>query len=147
MTVYFGAASDTAAVAALETTPTGDDVLTSVVRPDSDAFTALIGLITGADDDLPSGDFTVHTDVATDSSQSLVRLGSDLVAEIANRDAGQFAELAGPWERSGALQDSGGWDGGWDVADYLTDLQHLCRHAKAENVAVYAVESFCPSIP
>lgn len=139
MTIYFSAAGDTDAVAALETTPTGDEVLTSVVRPDSDAFTALIGLITGAgNDDLPSGDFTVHTDVAADRSQSLVRLGSDLVAEIANRDAGQFAELAGPWERSGALQDSAGWD----VADYLTDLQHLCRHATAENVAVYAVESF-----
>jgi len=100
-------------------------VLTTSIAPHGDAFKALLQLITGPED------------VASAPTRSLVRLSPGLVADIANRDAAQFAELAGPWQRSGALPE--GTD--FDVPAYLADLQHLCRNAVAAHRAVYAVES------
>ncbi|MBO0811762.1 MAG: hypothetical protein J2P23_06910 [Microlunatus sp.] len=138
-TTYFTAAHDDEVTSALDTTPTGAEVLTSGVAPDSDAFTILTRLIAGTEAGSGQGDgFIAYKDVVTYGTRSLVRLGSELVAEIADRDAAEFAELAAPWERSGALADQDGMD----VPDFLIDLQHLCRNAIAEDRGVYAVESF-----
>lgn len=137
-TTYFTAATDADATSALEAPPAGDEVLTSDIAPHSDAFTALIQLIIGAElRDLPGGTSIVCHGVASNGTTSLVRLSPDLVAEIADRDAAEFGGLAGPWRRTGALDDKDGID----VADYLIDLQHLSRNAIAEKGGVYAVES------
>lgn len=124
-TTYFTAASGDDIAAALDTPPVGAEALTSAIAPDGDAFTALLRLVAGAED------------VVTAATSRVVRLSPSLVAEIANRDAAEFAELAGPWQRSGAIDDTAGMD----VSAYLTDLQHLCRNAIAAGRAVYAVES------
>lgn len=126
MTTYFTPATDDEVASALDTAPAGAEVLTSAVAPDSDAFSFLIQLIVGAED------------IATDATRSLVRLSPALVAEIANRDAAEFAELAGPWQRSGAIDNGAELD----LPAFLTDLQHLCRSAIADDRAVYAVGSF-----
>ncbi|MGY4720703.1 hypothetical protein [Naumannella cuiyingiana] len=140
MTTYYTAADDDQAVQALKNPPTGDEVLTSDIAPDDDRFTALIELVTGKQlDQLDGDEYTVRDDVATDATQSVVALGSGLVAQIADRDAQEFTDLAGPWSATDAF------DGSADPAelvDYLTDLQHLARNAAATNGGVYAVESF-----
>jgi hypothetical protein len=124
-TTYFTAGSSEEVGAAFESAPVGAEVLTTAVAPHGDAFKALLQLIAGPED------------VVSAATRSLVRLSPSLVADIANRDAAEFAELAGPWQRSGALPE--GYD--FDVAAYLADLQHLCRNAVAADRAVYAVES------
>ncbi|QGN33228.1 hypothetical protein [Microlunatus sp. Gsoil 973] len=125
ITTYFTPSGDDDVASALESAPSGAEVLSSEVGPDGAAFRVLVELIVGAED------------IAEDAMRTLVRLSPALVAEIANRDAAEFAELAGPWERSGAIGD----DSGLDLSAFLIDLQHLCRNAIAEDRAVYAVES------
>lgn len=138
MTIYFTATKDADVASALDGTPPGPEVLTSVVAPDGAAFEALVRLIAGTRSGESRGpDFVAYSDVVADATKSLVKLGSDLVAEIADRDAAEFVELAAPWERTRALDGSDGLD----VTDFLTDLQHLCRNAVAVNHGVYAVES------
>lgn len=124
-TTYFTAASGDDIAAALDTPPAGPEVLTSAIAPDGDAFTALLKLVLGTED------------VLTAATSRVVRLSPSFVSEIANRDAAEFAELAGPWQRSGTIGDTAGMD----VTDYLIELQHLCRNAIAAGRAVYAVES------
>lgn len=139
MTTYFTAADDVDARTALTHTPTGDEVLTSTVTPDDSRFTALIELVTGKPlDELDDDRYAVHSDIATDATANVSRLGSALTAEIANYDSAEFADLAGPWERSEAFEND---NEDLDLVDFLTDLQHLCRNAVATNGAVYAVES------
>lgn len=139
MTTYFTAADDVDARTALTHTPTGDEVLTSTVTPDDSRFTALIELVTGKSlDELDDDRYAVHSDIATDATANVSRLGSALTAEIANYDSAEFADLAGPWERSEAFEND---NEDLDLVDFLTDLQHLCRNAVATNGAVYAVET------
>lgn len=138
MATYFTATSDSAATSALENLPVGDEVLTSVIAPHSGAFMALVQLIAGAEiGGLLADPFAVCHVVASSGTLSLIRLSSDLVAEIADRDVFEFGGLAGPWRRSGALDDNGGMG----LPDYLIDLQHLARNAIAEKGGVYAIES------
>lgn len=139
MTTYFTAADDVDARTALTHTPTGDEVLTSTVTPDDSRFTALIELVTGKSlDELDDDRYAVQSDIATDATANVSRLGSALTAEIANYDSAEFADLAGPWERSEAFEND---NEDLDLVDFLTDLQHLCRNAVATNGAVYAVEN------
>lgn len=142
MTIYFTAADDTDAQTKLAAGgPAGDEVLTSAVAAEGNRFNGLIELVTGKPlDELGDKDYTVHVDVATDPAMSLARLGADLTTEIADYDADEFTDLAGPWERSDAFDDDTAADN-QDPADFLTDLQHLCRNAVATNGAVYASEN------
>lgn len=138
MTIYFTAADDIDARAALTYAPIGDEVLTSAIAPGNSRFNALIALFTGKPlDELGGDDYAVHSDIATETSKSLARLGADLTAGIANYDSAEFADLAGPWERSEAFENDAD---DVDLVDFLTDLQHLCRNAVATNGAVYAVD-------
>jgi hypothetical protein len=136
MTIYFTAANDDAAAAALKSAPSGEETLTSEITPSGDAFTALIELVWGKSlDDLPD-DEAERSGVATTLTEGIARLGDALVSALADRDQGELEDLAGPWAD---LVPSLKAD---DLVDFLGDLQHLSRNAKANGGGVYAVESF-----
>lgn len=135
MTIYFTAANDEAAAAALKSAPSGDETLTSEITPSGDAFTALIELVWGKSlDELPD-DEAERSGVATTLTEGIARLGDALVEALADRDQSELEDLAGPWaDQVPALKDE-------DLADFLGNLQHLSRNAKASGGGVYAVET------
>ena len=136
MTIYFTAANDDAAAAALKSAPSGDETVTSEITPSGDAFTALIELVWGKSLDELSDDEAERSRVATTLTEGIARLGDALVEALADRDQGELEDLAGPWaDQVPALKDE-------DLVDFLGNLQHLSRNAKASGGGVYAVETF-----
>lgn len=136
MTIYFTAVDDDAAAAALKNAPSGDETLTSDIAADGDAFNSLIELIWGKSLSDLETEQTEQQSVATTLTGGITRLGTSLVTAIAERDQGELADLAGPWAEAVGSAEAG------DLVDFLNDLQHLCRHVKANGGSVYAVESY-----
>ncbi|MGW6197984.1 hypothetical protein ACWF0M_17700 [Kribbella sp. NPDC055110] len=129
MATYF-TASDDAAAGAPERSG-GDEQLSSEITASGGAFRTLIELVWGKSaDDLPDDE---HRWAET-PTEGLARLGDRLVDEIANRDQDELQDLATPWaELVPELKDE-------DLVDFLTDLQHLSRHAKADGLHVYSLQ-------
>lgn len=129
MATYFTASDD--AAAGVPERSGGDEELSSEITASGGAFRGLIELVWGKSaDELPDDEHRwVETQV-----EGLARLGDRLVDEIAERDQDEFQDLAGPWtELAPELKDE-------DLVDFLTDLQHLSRHAKADGLHVYSLQ-------
>lgn len=134
MATYFAASTDDAAVAASSSSTSDGEAINAVIAPGSDAFAALIELIYGkalAELDADQQSATVS---APDAAQSLVRIGRRLRDTVADLEADMLQNIAVPWSESDAVQDVD-----VDPAEFLTDLQHLCRNAIAIDSDVYAV--------
>ncbi|MFD7159808.1 hypothetical protein ACFV9C_34780 [Kribbella sp. NPDC059898] len=108
-----------------------DEQLTSAITLSGGDFRVLIELVWGKSvDDLPDDEQRwLETSV-----EGLARLGDRLAGEIADRDQDELQDLATPWaELVPELKAA-------DLVDFLTDLQHLSRHAKAEGLHVYSLQ-------
>lgn len=135
MSTYFTAATDGAALDALTAPLDGSETVESVVSPLSDAFAYLVGLIRG--EDLGDGG-VAGVVVIVDTSgngERVVRIGGGLRDTVADMDEDTLQDLTGPWTSDSSVESLD-----FDAEDFLTDFQHLCRNALAENADVYAIE-------
>ncbi|MGZ0148656.1 hypothetical protein ACXJJ3_16405 [Kribbella sp. WER1] len=108
-----------------------DEQLSSPITTSGGEFRVLIELAWGQSiDDLPDAEQRwVETPV-----EGLARVGDRLVGEIADRDEAGLQDLATPWAK--LVPDLRAAD----LVDFLTDLQHLARHAKAEGLHVHSLQ-------
>ncbi|GAA3116744.1 hypothetical protein JOF29_006133 [Kribbella aluminosa] len=126
MATYYTARDDAGAPQQSE-----DEQLSSPITASGGEFRVLIELVWGKSvNDLPDAEQRwVETSV-----EGLARVGDRLAGEIADRDQDELQDLATPWaELVPQLKAA-------DLVDFLTDLQHLSRHAKAEGLHVYSLE-------
>ncbi|WP_427885421.1 hypothetical protein ACQHIV_24380 [Kribbella sp. GL6] len=108
-----------------------DEQLTSAITLSGGDFRVLIELVWGKSvDDLPDDEQRwLETSV-----EGLSRLGDRLAGELADRDQDELQDLATPWaELVPELKAA-------DLVDFLIDLQHLSRHAKADGLHVYSLQ-------
>lgn len=134
MATYFAATPDQDAVQLARTPPYDDETIRTALPPDSDAMKELVTLIYGqAWGDLD--ETQQYALVETPENQVLTYFGEGLRDTVADLDAGVFDDLAQPWSTSDAFAGLT-----IDPVDFLTDLQHLCRHARATGADVYGAE-------
>ncbi|GAA1610771.1 MULTISPECIES: hypothetical protein [Kribbella] len=126
MATYFTARDDAGAPQQSD-----DEQLDSAITLSGGDFRVLIELVWGKSaDDLPDDEQRwVETSV-----EGLARLGDRLAGEIADRDQDELQDLATPWAELVPELEAA------DLVDFLTDLQHLSRHAKADGLHVYSLQ-------
>lgn len=133
MVTYFTAKTDADALAASVTRPEGLETISTSLAPGAPAFTLLIELIYGAERSDSEAKRIVP--VPSVEGDDVTRIGSILRDRVAEMDERTLQDLAAPWSSTGTLE---GLD--VDAESFLTDFQHLCRHARATHAEVYAAD-------
>ncbi|MEP9385311.1 hypothetical protein [Nocardioides sp. KR10-350] len=135
MVTYFTARTDADALDARATPPEGLETIRTSLAPDDPAFTLLIELIYG--EERSDAEAKRIAPVPSVEGDGLTRIGSVLRDRVAAMDERTLQDLAAPWSSS-ATRRLEGLD--VDAEAFLTDFQHLCRHARATDADVYAAD-------
>lgn len=133
MATYFTARTDADALDAWASRPEGLETIRTRLAPGDLAFTLLIELIYG--EERSDAADTLIAPVPSVEGDGVTRIGAILRDKVAEMDERTLQDLAAPWSSSATLQ---GLD--VDAEAFLTDLQHLCRHARATHAEVYAAD-------
>lgn len=99
-----------------------------MLSPDGGALDSLNALLT----DAPDQDANNPRSVVSRVSDGVYRLDDAFVAALADRDQDEVTDLVAPWQEQ--VLDPG------DLEDFLINLQHVARHARANGHQVYGLD-------